>query len=346
MSSVPLNPWPHRLLLALVAVVFPLIWVGGLVTTYDAGMAVPDWPGTYGYNLFLYPWQTWLAGPWALLIEHGHRLLGSLAGMISIALLASTWLTRSPAWLRTAAAFTLLLVCLQGALGGMRVLGDVRTLALVHGCVGPLFFAWCVVLATATSTWWWNAARKAPSDVESTAVNRLARWAGMTALLAAVQLVLGANLRHVAFDADPGFFRAILWFHLIIAGLLAVHILITAAVALRGFRHERRFWLPAAMLVLLVLVQVALGGATWVVKYGFPEPFAGQTAFAGYLIVSDSAWQATIVTAHVATGSLILAISALLAARAGRLTWLALAGRKKADVSETQTNRLLRKALA
>ena len=61
---------------------FPLIWVGGLVTTYDAGMAVPDWPNTYGYNLFLYPWQTWLSGPWDLFIEHGHRLLGALVGMI------------------------------------------------------------------------------------------------------------------------------------------------------------------------------------------------------------------------------------------------------------------------
>ena len=50
---------------------FPLLWVGGLITTTDAGMAVPDWPGTYGYNMFLYPWQTWLFGPWDLFIEHG-----------------------------------------------------------------------------------------------------------------------------------------------------------------------------------------------------------------------------------------------------------------------------------
>ena len=65
---------------ALVCATFPLIWVGGLVTTYDAGMAVPDWPNTYGYNLFLYPWQTWIDGPWDLFIEHGHRLFGALVG--------------------------------------------------------------------------------------------------------------------------------------------------------------------------------------------------------------------------------------------------------------------------
>ena len=59
----------HRLSVLLVCLVWPLIWVGGLVTTYDAGMAVPDWPGTYGYNLFLYPYNTWLLGPFDLFIE-------------------------------------------------------------------------------------------------------------------------------------------------------------------------------------------------------------------------------------------------------------------------------------
>ena len=61
---------PHRVGAVLAMVVFPLIWVGGLVTTYDAGMAVPDWPGTYGYNMSLYPIETWLFGPFDLLVEH------------------------------------------------------------------------------------------------------------------------------------------------------------------------------------------------------------------------------------------------------------------------------------
>src|SRR6186997_3734563 len=84
------SPWPHRWAVVLACATFPLVWVGGLVTTTDAGMAVPDWPNTYGYNLFLYPWQSWLAGPWDLFIEHGHRLLGMTAGLLAIALLATT----------------------------------------------------------------------------------------------------------------------------------------------------------------------------------------------------------------------------------------------------------------
>ena len=76
------SPWPHRWAVVLACATFPLVWVGGLVTTTDAGMAVPDWPNTYGYNLFLYPWQTWLAGPWDLFVEHGHRLLGAAVGLL------------------------------------------------------------------------------------------------------------------------------------------------------------------------------------------------------------------------------------------------------------------------
>src|SRR6476660_375976 len=138
--------WPYRLAVALALVTFPLIWVGGLVTTYDAGMAVPDWPGTYGYNLLRYPWQTWVAGPWDLFIEHGHRLLGASAGLVAIALVISTWVTSSSPRMRWCAAGLLLFVILQGVLGGLRVLLDARTIALLHGCTGPLFFAAAAVV--------------------------------------------------------------------------------------------------------------------------------------------------------------------------------------------------------
>src|SRR5947209_3343059 len=102
--------WPHRLAVMLALVTFPLIWVGGLVTSYDAGMAVPDWPGTYGYNLLLYPWQSWIAGPFDLFIEHGHRLLGATAGLLSIALVAVVLLADRRPWLIQASIGALALV--------------------------------------------------------------------------------------------------------------------------------------------------------------------------------------------------------------------------------------------
>ncbi len=78
--------WPHRVAVVLCCATFPLIWIGGLVTTHDAGMAVPDWPNTFGYNLFLYPYSEWFAAPWDLFIEHGHRLLAAAVGMLTIVL--------------------------------------------------------------------------------------------------------------------------------------------------------------------------------------------------------------------------------------------------------------------
>ena len=49
--------WPHRLAVILVCATFPLLFIGGLVTSKGAGLAVPDWPTTFGYNMFLYPWS-------------------------------------------------------------------------------------------------------------------------------------------------------------------------------------------------------------------------------------------------------------------------------------------------
>src|SRR5437762_12773990 len=135
------SAWPHRLAVALALVTFPLIWVGGLVTTYDAGMAVPDWPGTYGYNLLLYPWTTWLAGPWDLFIEHGHRLLGATSGLMTIGFVIVVFAFDRRLSMRFLAIGALALVLGQGLLGGQRVLLGARQIALIHGCVGPLFFA-------------------------------------------------------------------------------------------------------------------------------------------------------------------------------------------------------------
>src|SRR5271154_7161274 len=153
-STNAANPWPHRLAVVLVCATFPLIWVGGLVTTYDAGMSVPDWPTTFGYNLFLYPWQTWLLGPWDLFIEHGHRLFASLVGLLTIILCVTLWVTKQPKWLKTLGLIALGGVIFQGVLGGMRVLLDERTLAMTHGCVGPAFFAFAAALAVVTSRRW------------------------------------------------------------------------------------------------------------------------------------------------------------------------------------------------
>lgn len=301
-TSAKHSPWPFRLAAALALATFPLIWVGGLVTTTDAGMAVPDWPGTYGYNLLLYPWQTWLFGPWDLFIEHGHRLLGAAVGLITIALVAVVWLRDWRAWLKYAALGALALVIFQGVLGGVRVLLDQRLVAMIHGCVAPLFFAYAASLVVFTSRSW-REARQMPSDV---AGRRLTRAAWILVGIAYVQVVLGAMLRHPLFDA-PTLFRGAVLLHVIIAVVLLLQALMFHLSALRsGCLAGRGVRWGSLLTVLLLVGQLTLGAATWVVKYSWPAWLDSFQFAAAYVIEEKNIGQSLIVTAHVANGALIL----------------------------------------
>jgi heme a synthase len=246
LEQLDTSPWPHRLAVALECVTFPLIWVGGLVTTYDAGMAVPDWPNTYGYNLFAYPWQTWLFGPWGLFIEHGHRLLGALAGMLSIALVVAAWCCQRDPLVRWLSIATLAAVIFQGSLGGLRVIEDQVQMARIHGCVGPAFFALTVAMDVVTSQSW-----RRKSVPGSVSLAKVERYAVMTTLLAYCQLVLGSFLRHLPAGADPGDFRVALVFHLGMAAVLLAHVVLLAVEVFRI--HWNESWLRAPSARLLVL---------------------------------------------------------------------------------------------
>jgi cytochrome c oxidase assembly protein subunit 15 len=307
---------------ALVCATFPLVWVGGLVTTHDAGMAVSDWPNTFGYNLFLYPWTEWFLGPWDVFIEHGHRLFAAAVGILCIAFVVVVWRREPRRWVRNAALVALGLVVAQGVLGGMRVVLAERTLAMIHGCVGPLFFTYCVLLATITSRRWRQKYRETGAASQSAAVLAAA---SITTLFAYIQLVAGAQLRHVGASVAPTTFRALVVFHLIGAGVVLVGSVYLAALASRGRTPDRWLRVPATWLVALVALQIALGGGAWVVNYGWPAWFGEYPWAAQWLVNAEGAIaakghiQANLTTAHVATGSLILAIAAMVAVRAVRL---------------------------
>jgi cytochrome c oxidase assembly protein subunit 15 len=291
-----------------------LIWAGGLVTTYDAGMAVPDWPSTFGYNLWLYPWSTWFSGPWDLFIEHGHRLLGTLVGILSIAFVVTVYRFERRLWMRRMAWICLAGVLLQGALGGARVLLDDRQLAMIHGCVGPSFFAFCAALAVMTSRFW----REAPVATMPGAGSGLDRLSVLTAGLALVQLLLGAQVRHISIMSGPGVFRAFVFFHLVVAAALLVHALLLVARTFRAKPRSTNLTRPAVSLALLIGLQFVLGPATWVVNYGWPTWLAEMPFAAGHIVQAKSFLQAMIVTAHVAVGSLVLAYSVVVAMRSFR----------------------------
>jgi cytochrome c oxidase assembly protein subunit 15 len=307
-ADEPKKGFAHAIACFLVAVTAVLLCFGALVTTFDAAMAVPDWPATYGHNMFLFPWAEWFYGPWDLFLEHGHRLLGAVVGMISLLLAAVVWRSRLSPAVRALAAAAVLLVVVQGVLGGARVLLDDKTVAKVHACTGPLFFAVAVAIATLTRRSASNQPVASPSAVRS---------AGGLALASYVQLVAGAQLRHLDASVDPGTFRWLVVFHL--AGAVAV-----AALAIAAFLCTRTCGLPAARrwsLALLVFIgcQLALGFGAWVVNWGLPSGLLPASWTFSDPLLARSFWGATVVTGHVVLGMLILGGSVVLALATGVL---------------------------
>ncbi len=275
--------------------------MGGLVTTYKAGMAVPDWPGTYGYNLFLYPLESWIK-VWDVFLEHSHRLIGAALGFFTIAL-AVALLWRGPKsavrWLGLVAVAA---VSLQGVLGGLRVLGNEVLLANVHGCTAPLVFALMGALVAFTSPRWAAApARDARHD------NRTWTWLSLCVTAGLwIQIVLGAQLRHPDPTLSAGWSLALVWLHLITAGLLLAAIVSLAVAVFRRARGQRVLVRRAGILLGLYVLQVILGCATWITKYNWPPWFTDYIWPFRYTVESGGAVQAVTVTAHVAVGSLCL----------------------------------------
>ena len=293
--------WTLFLARCMVSLTFPLIFIGGLVTTTQAGMAVPDWPGTFGYNLWLYPWETWFFGPWDIFVEHGHRLLATLVGLTAIAMNVGAAQERASREMRWACFVALFLVCVQGGLGGARVLLAQRTVAMLHGWLGPTFFAYSCWLAHALS-------RPRPRTSRVTDISLAAMFAAAACLM---QLGFGALVRHVPATAATSFFQAAVYFHIVGAALVVVAVLRLAwMVRGAGKIAERSRWLAS-----LVLLQGFLGVATWLSKYNWPLGVSESLYVPAFTIESGSMTQSIIVTSHVALGSLILAESVVLAAR-------------------------------
>lgn len=303
-----LSQRPHKVAVLLSICVFPLIWLGATVTTYAAGMAVPDWPGTYGYNMFLYPISTWLFGPFNLLVEHGHRLLASLAGLITIWLVIETHRWEARKSIKWYAWGLLTLILFQGVLGGARVLMDARTLARVHGCVGPLLFAMVVGFCVVTSRWWKEKNLIGQSSSFSQSCASYTNFALAMLVLSYLQLCIGSFVRHVTLDGRPAGFQHLALMHVVTA-CLVVGGTIFHWIRSRGVKYAGQgvrgsiHWLLG-----LVLIQFCLGLATWVVKYGWPIWFANWEWAARFVIEQKSMLQANIITGHVAVGSLIVAM--------------------------------------
>ena len=201
-SAQNYSPWLHRFVLVTAAATFLLLGSGGMVTSHEAGMSVPDWPNTYGYNMFLFPVSKWVGG---IFYEHTHRLLASGIGLLTTALAVWLWFKDSRHWMRWLGVLAFVLVALQGVLGGLRVTLEMDKLGIVHGALAQLFFVLICALALFTSHWWHNLQTGRAGSPQPAAgaigtsrpTTQNLRWLVLaTTVLIFLQLVLGATMRH------------------------------------------------------------------------------------------------------------------------------------------------------
>ncbi|MGO9114214.1 MAG: COX15/CtaA family protein [Thermoguttaceae bacterium] len=285
-----------------------LISIGGLVTGFRAGMAVPDWPNTYGSNMFFYPLAKMTGG---VFYEHAHRLLGSLVGLTTLTLAVLLSIDRRSIGALVLVWIVGLCVVLQGVVGGIRVTGNSTHLAVVHGFFAHVILAGMIGVAVLLAPRPLAQLRVGESAGKATSPNETDVFLATFLVLAILgQTLLGTLVRQM----DVG-----LMIHLSVAMLVAV-LAILVGVRLWGlYPHITVFARGGVALMGVVILQLILGGISLV----FRTPPAAASPSAEQLQAQANALcpavHAILTTAHQTMAAVLLAIATLLAFWAWRL---------------------------
>ena len=288
-----------------------LILAGGLVTSTGSGLAVPDWPNTYGWFMFAFPLDKMVGG---IFYEHGHRLIASTVGFLIVVQAFWLWRAEPRPWVRRLGFIALAAVITQGILGGITVLWFLPdAVSISHAALAQIVFCLTVSIALVTSPGWargYTNERGTPPDDRM-----LQKVALATTVAIYVQIILGATMRHtdagLAIPDFPWAFGqlvppqwdakiAIHYAHRV--GALVVSLVILGT-TMHVFAHERsrgELVRPSVLLLVLLAVQITLGA-----------------------FVIWSGKQFVINSVHVMTGASVLATSVVLTLRAHRARFAA-----------------------
>lgn len=299
--------WLHPYARLVCAATLLLITAGGMVTSTGSGLSVPDWPNTYGYFMFSFPLSKMVGG---IFYEHGHRMIASIVGLLTVGLTVWLWRAEPRRWIRRLGVAALAAVILQGLLGGITVLYFLPTaISVSHAGLAQIFFCLTVALALFTSPGWRRGSTlegHAPIVRDTTL---LVLATGLPLLIYA-QILIGATMRHIGAglaipDFPLAFGRlvppewsvgiAVHFLHRAGAVVTALVILATLGHLLAHHPTRRDLIGPASLLAGLVLIQIGLGGWT---------------------VLSERV--PVVNTAHVATGALVLGTAVVLALRVNR----------------------------
>jgi cytochrome c oxidase assembly protein subunit 15 len=294
-----------------------LIFAGGLVTSTDSGLSVPDWPNTYGYFMFFFPLEKMVGG---IRYEHSHRLIASTVGFLILVLAVWLWRSEPRVWVRRLGYIALAAVITQGMLGGITVLWYLPDpISIAHASLAQIVFCLTMTIALVTSPGW----KRAYAAQQGTPLRRsgrqgpapndlvLQRVAAATTALIYLQIVVGATMRHtgagLAIPDFPLMFGqlmpphwdakiAIHFAHRVGAVVVSVAILATTAHVFVHHRTRQELRRPSLLLLVLLATQVTLGALT---------------------VLSQK--QFIINSLHVVTGASVLVTSLVLTLRAYRV---------------------------
>jgi heme A synthase len=311
-ANEPPELWHARFALVCACCAAPLIFIGGLVTSTNSGMAVPDWPNSFGTSMFLYPlgpgMQTGgIEEPRKIFFEHSHRLFGTLVGLASLVLMVWTLLAKhATGKLKALAVGVFLLVVAQGVLGGLRVMMgdkssalDNRVFAMAHGVLGQLTLGALVAFAVLAHPHFraWVEARAGGARLDFAKGRMLRLLATATLHATILQLLLGAAFRHYRH-------LHILMTHIALSLVVVIAGLMAGFLAMQVGKDNNgtaRTGLPLLLsrlglaLAILVTVQFTLGWAAFL---------AGGTKS----IEAQNSAQALLRTVHQANGAALLGV--------------------------------------
>lgn len=294
-SAISMNRGLNRFAILVACATFFLIIAGALVTSNDAGLATEDWPLSNG--------QVFPEMVGNLFWEHGHRMVATTVGMLTIVLTIYILRKEKRPWVRKLGVFALLAVIVQGLLGGLTVkLMLPLAVSTAHATLAQLFFCTTVSLAVFTSRSWMEART---IEVEK---GSLPLRALCTAALVAIflQLIIGATLRHSA-TWDQHLPTELILTHIVGALVVTLTLGRASIMTLRRYKGEKFLTRPALVAFVLLGVQLCLGVAAYITRLASPYDPQPLNPMIG------------ITVAHVACGALVFVTTIVLTLRTYRV---------------------------
>lgn len=271
----------HRWSILLAFCTLLLVVAGGLVTSRDAGLSVPDWPLSYGK--LMPPMEG------GILYEHGHRMVATTVGLLTI--VSVVWLFRSERrkWLRRLGVIALIAVVVQGVLGGLTVLLLLPWwISTSHACLAQLFFSTTVAMALFTADWW----LRGPITLDEDPRFPIRGWSLLAPVCVLGQVALGAAARHKAIGSI---------YHIAGAPIVTGVILWVSLRILLHYARNRELLLASTTLLGITFCQVFLGIAAYMSRIAYADE------------VQPMPLMVTFTVLHVAVGALTMAASVALA---------------------------------